>query len=158
MSGDVQNTREGPRSIRNERVNETDAPSRDKGPGGHRDERDEQGAIEDDLERLSDGYGGDVDGIRRGEDGTMSGARRNSKRVATTPLPEDEAGQHGRRKRRTMDIPRLSTPSTINPRRPTGSTKPPRRRGQLKTSPRNISTSLRRQTHQVIRARRGRIR
>ena len=78
-----------------------------KKPGGHRDEQDEPGAIEDDLERHSDGYGDEADGIRRGEDGTMSGTRRNSKRVATTV---DEAGQHGRCKRRTMDIPRPSTP------------------------------------------------
>ena len=63
VSGDVQNTRGGPRSIRNKHVNETDAPSQDKGPGGHRDERDELGAIEDDLERQSDGYGNDTDVI-----------------------------------------------------------------------------------------------
>ena len=145
----------GPRSDGSERGVETNAQCRHTGPGGRLGERDGLGDVEDDLERRSDGDGDQTDEGRGGKDGAMSGARRDSKRVDTTPLTAGEMGQHGRRKRETADVPEASTPPTIDHRRPTNHPNPPRRRGRLKTRPTSIST--RRRTYQVIRMRQDHI-
>ena len=144
-----------PRSDRNERDVEPNPPGRDRGPGGDPGERDESGGDEGDRERQSDGDSDEMEGRRGGKDGATSGARRDSKRVDTTPLTAGEPGQHGRRKRRTTSAPEPATPPSIDPRRPTDHPNPPRRRGRLKTRPRRIST--RKWTYQVTRTRRGQI-
>ena len=144
-----------PRSDGSERDVEPNAQCRRTGPLGHRGERDGLGDVEDDLERRSDGEGDEMDGEPGGKGGAMSGARRDSKRVETGPLAEDETDQHGERKRTTGDAPRPSTQPTKRPRRPTDHPNPPRRRGRLKMHPRRIST--RKWTYQVTGTRRGRI-
>ena len=141
-----------PRSKENERDGGTDARTRETRPLGHRGERVKLGGDEGDRERQSCGNGNDTDGRRGVKDGATSGTRRDSKRVETRPLAEDETDQHGQRKHTTGDA---STPPTIDPRRPTDHPNPPRRRGRLKTRPRRIST--RKWTYQVTRTRRGRI-
>ena len=144
-----------PRCEENERGGDANPPSRDNRPGGHSGERDELGDVEGDRERQSDGDGDDMDGRPGGKDGATSGARRDSKRVKTTPLAGGKPGQYRRRKRGIADVPEASTPPTIDPRRATDQPNPPRRRGRLKTRPRRIST--RKWTYQVTRTRRGRI-
>ena len=144
-----------PRCEKNERGGDANPPSRDRGPGGRLGERDGLGDVEDDLERWSDGEGDEMDGKPGGKDGAMSGARRDSKRVDTTPLTAGEMGQYGRRKRGTADVPEPATPPSIDPRRPTDHPNPPRRRGRLKMNPSEVST--RRWTYQVTRTRQGRI-
>ena len=69
-----------------------------------------------DLEHRSDGEGDEMDWEPGGKDGTMSGARRDSKRVDTTPLTAGEMDQHGERKHTTDDTPRPSTQPTKRPR------------------------------------------
>ena len=155
VPGDAYTYQEGPRGDASDDGGDANPPSRDRGPGGRLGERDELGDVEGDLERQSDGDGDGMEGRRGSKDGATSGARRDSKRVETRPLAEDETDQHGQRKRTTGDAPRPSTPPTIDPRRPTDHPNPPRRRGRLKTRPRRIST--RRWTYQVTRTRRGRI-
>ena len=145
-----------PMGDRNERVVDANPPGRDRGPGGDPGERDESGGVADDRERQSDGDGNQRGGRRGRMDDATSGARHDSKRVGTTSLAEDQASQHGRRKRKTADVPRTSTPPTTYLRRPTDNPNPPRRRGRLKTRATSISTSQ--STYQVTRTRRGRIR
>ena len=138
-----------PRTDGNERVVETNSQCRRTGPGGHGGEQVGWGDIEGDRERQRDGDGDQRGGRRGGQDGATSGARRDPKRVETTPLAAGETGQHGRRNRRTTDVPEASKPPSIHPRRPTNQPNPPRRRGRLKTRPRRIST--RKWTYQVTR-------
>ena len=126
-------------------------PGRDRGPGGQLGEQVESGANEGGRERQNDGDGGQTDKGPGGKDGATSGARRDSKRVDTTPLTAGKPGQRGRRKRETADVPEASTPPTIDPRRSTDHLNPPRRRGRLKTRARSIST--RKWTYQVERSR-----
>jgi hypothetical protein len=115
----------------------------------------ESGDVGDDLERWGDGDG-DQRGGRRGEmDGATSGARRDSKRVETGPLAEDETDQHGQREREMAHVPRPSTPHPIDHRHPTDQPNPPRRRGRLKTRPTKVSNP--RWTYQATRTHRGRI-
>ena len=140
-----------PRSDGNERVEETNAPCRDRGPGGHPGERVESGDAEGGRERQSDGDGDETDRRQGGEDG----ARSDSKRVDTSPLAEVETGQHGRRDHRMTHAHRPSTPPPTDHRHPTDQPNPPHRRGRIKTRPRNISTNQ--WTYQVMRTRRGRI-
>ena len=121
-----------PRTDGNERVVETNAQCRDRGPGGRLGEQVRWEDIKGDRERQSGGDG-DQRGGRQGlMDDTTSGVRHDSKRVGTTLLAEDQASQHGWRKRETVDIPRTSTPATTYLRQPTDNPNPPRRRGQLK--------------------------
>ena len=141
----------GPGSDRDERVGDTNPLRRDNRPGGQLGERVELGDVEGDRERQSDGEGDEMDGIRGG----MDGARRDSKRVETTPLAEGETGQYRWRMRTTTDVPRPSTASTNDPRRPIDHPNPPRRRGRLKRRSTSISPSQ--WTYQVIQTRRGRI-
>ena len=151
----VHGVQELPRRVRNERVDETNAPCRANWPGGHGGEQIGWGDIEGDQERQSDGDGDQRGGRRGGKDGATSGARRDPKRVETTPLAAGETGQHGRRNRRTTDVPETSKPPPIHPRWPTDHPNPPRRRGRLKSRPRRVSNP--RKTYQVTRACQGRI-
>ena len=130
-----------PRCEEDERGGDANPPSRDRGPGGQLGEQVESGANEGGRERQNDGDGGQTDEGRGGKDGATSGARRNPKRVETTPLAGGKPGQHGRRKRGTADIPEASTPPTIDPRRPTDHPNPPRCRGRLKRRSTRVSTS-----------------
>jgi hypothetical protein len=140
VPGDAHSTQEGPRCKANGGGGETSAPRRDRGPGGRLGEQGKSGDVEEDRERQSDGNGDQECERRGGKDGATSGARRDSKRVETTPLAEHETDQHGRRKRRTADVPRPSTPHPMDHRHPTDQPNPPRRRGRLKTRSRRVST------------------
>ena len=144
-----------PKCDRNERDGGTDARTRETGPLGHRGEQVELGGDEVDRERQSCGNGDDTDGSRGVKDGATSGTRRDSKRVETGPLAENETSQHEQRERKTAHVPRRSTPPTIDPRQPIDHPNPPRRRRRLKTNPRGVST--RRRTYQDTRTRRDRI-
>jgi hypothetical protein len=209
---DLQNDPERPRSVSNERVDRTNAPSPDKAPGGHKDDQEALRDIEGDSDRgtvvdsaehdgmcpssrrneredktnaphrrnspeghlgepeVSRGVEGvrdresvvdsaEYDGRRGGKHGATSGARRDSKRVATTLLAGDEPGQHGKRKRERTDVPGPSRPPTSHPRSLTNYFDPLRRPGRMKTRPRKISREdLKRTTYRVVQRRRGRIR
>jgi hypothetical protein len=145
-----------PRGVRDERDVETNAPSREMPPGDPEGDQIEPGDVESGRERQSVGDGDQAGGSRGWMDGATSGARRDSKRVETTPLAEGETGQHERRKRTTTDAPGPSEPPPDHPRSLTDYVDPPRRRGRLKTRPRKVSTR-RRRTYQVTRTHRGRI-
>jgi hypothetical protein len=129
-----------PRSEENARGVETSAPCRDTGPPGHMGERIESGGDGGSRERQSNGNGDQRGGIRCGKDDATSGARSDSKRVDTSLLAEGKAGQYERRKRETTDVPRPSTPPTDTSKRPMDHPNPPRRRGRLKSRPREVST------------------
>ena len=128
-----------PGSKRNERVGDTNPPCRDRWPGGRLGERDGLGDVEDDLERRSDGEGDETDGMRGWKHGATSGARRDSKRVETTPLAEGETSQYRRRTRTTTDAPEPSQPPNNDHRLPTNHANPPRRRGRLKRRSTRVS-------------------
>ena len=132
-----------PRSEENERDGGTDARTRETGPLGHRGEQVELGGDEGDLERQSCGDGDDTDGRRGIKDGATSGTRRDSKRVETGQLAEDETSQHEQRERKAAHVPRPSTPPNIDPRRPIDHPNPPRRRGRLKSRPTRVSNPRR---------------
>ena len=144
-----------PKGVGDERDVETNAPSRDMPPGDPEGDQIESGGVESGRERQSEGEGDRTDGIRRCKDGATSGARRDSKRVETTPLAEGETGQYRRRTRTTTDVPRPSTAPTNDHRLPMDHPNPPRRRRRLKSRPRRVSNP--RKTYQVTRARQGRI-
>jgi hypothetical protein len=129
-----------PRGVRDERDVETNAPSREMPPGDPEGDQIESGDVESGRERQSVGDGDQAGGRRGWMDGATSGARRDSKRVETTPLAEGETGQHERRKRTTTDAPGPSEPPPDHPRSLTDYVDPPRRRGRLKTRPREVST------------------
>ena len=118
---------------------ETNALRRVRGPGGHLGEEVEPGDIEDDRERWSDGNGDDTDWIRGGMDDAASGASGESKRLNTRPLAETDSSQHEQRKRGTAHVPEPSTPPPDHHRRPMDHVNPPRRRGCMKTKPRQVS-------------------
>jgi hypothetical protein len=147
-----------PRTEENERVGDTNARCRDKWPGGHLGEQDESGDVEGDRERWSDGDSDQRVGRRGWKDGATSGTRRDSKRVETTPLAEDESNQHGERKRRMAHVPEASIPPANHHRRPADHPNPPRRRGRLKQ---DLEKSVRREREDSLthfeRSRRGRI-
>ena len=103
---------------------ETNAPGRDEGPGGHLGEQVEMGAIEHDRKRQSDGDGSRIDGRRSQMYGAASGARYSSKRAGMRLLDGYQTSQHGRYECNTSDAPGPSAPPP-----------PPRRRGRLKTRP-----------------------
>ena len=111
--------------------------------------------VEGDWERQSDGNGVGYDGRRCRMDGTTSGASGDSKRVDTRSLAEVRSSQQERRKRTMAHAPRPSTPTLRYARSLSDHVDPPRRRGRLKTRPRNVSYP--RWTYQATRTRRGRI-
>ena len=147
-----------PRSDGNARVVETNAQHRDNQPGGHGGERGVSGGIEGGRERQSDGNRVEMGGRRCRMDGATSNAHHDLKRVGTTMLAdsEDQASQYEERKRNTTHVPRPSTPPPINHIHPADQPNPPRRRGQLKSRPRNISNP--RWTYQATWTCRSRIR
>ena len=53
IPGNPQNDQECPRSVRNQRVDETDAPGRDRAPGGHRGEQEASRAAKGDPDRIN---------------------------------------------------------------------------------------------------------
>ena len=145
----------GPRSDGNERDVETNAPGRDRGPGGRLGEQEAMGGVERDWKRETDGEGGGFDGRWWVMDGATSAARLDSERVETDALAEYQASQHEQRQRTTTNVPGPSTPPPIDHRQPNDHPNPPRRRGRLKTKPTRVSRS--RTTYQVIQTRRSRI-
>ncbi|KIJ13592.1 hypothetical protein PAXINDRAFT_13553 [Paxillus involutus ATCC 200175] len=104
---------------------ETQTSSRVDEPGGKGDERDDEESRTNDT--------GDA----------TSSASCDSLRVETGALSDDEASQQCNGKpRASTNSPEPSTPPTPHPydtKRPTHLTNPPRRRGQLKMLPTNIS-------------------
>jgi hypothetical protein len=154
--GDFQRPQERPRSIRNERVDRTNAPSPDKAPGGHIDDQEASRDVEGDWSRESDGDGVGYNGRRDGKDGATSGARRDSQRVATKPLAGDKGQSQQVERDITMDIPEASTPPPNYPKRPVELPNPPRRRGRMKSRPRKISQAdMKKTTYRVVKQRRG---
>ena len=79
------------RSDGNVRVIETDALRPEKDPGGPEGEQDELGSVGSDWERRNDGEVDGYDGNGDQRSGATSGARRDSKRVETKTLAEDDA-------------------------------------------------------------------
>ena len=147
-----------PRSQENQRYVETNVLRRVRGPEGHLVEEVGPGDIGEDRERQSDGDGDEMDGRTAWMDDATSGAHHDSKRVGTKTLAEVESSQHERREREIVHVPRPSTPPTIDHRHPTEHPNPPRRRGRIKTRPRQISqTRARKLTHHFERSRRSRI-
>jgi hypothetical protein len=144
-----------PKSDGNARGVDGNTPCRDPGPGGHSGRRAEPGEVEANQERESGGDGGDTDGRRGRMDSATSGARRESKRLETRPLAENETDQRRQYKRTTSDVPRPSIPPAEHPRSPTDYVDPPRRRGRIKTNPRKVRSRSR--AYQVTQSRRGRI-
>ena len=88
----IHDVQERPRKVRNERVDETDAPRRDWPPGGHLGHREESEDVEGDRERRKVVEGGGHDGIRPKTD-------RNACGVDTNPQRRDRGpgGQFGER-------------------------------------------------------------
>ncbi|KAF9245749.1 hypothetical protein BU15DRAFT_70819 [Melanogaster broomeanus] len=87
----------------------------------------------------SDGDGSRRDGATSSNNGAMSDTSRDSKRVKTGPLAEDEARQDRWYMHRLRDdIPEPCTPPATHPKRPTEPVNPPCRRGRLKTRPARI--------------------
>ena len=136
----------GPSSVQNERVNETSAPCRDRGPGGHMGELVTSRGVESDWRRWKGAQGVGYARRRGSKDGATSGASHDSKRVGTRLLAGDRPGQHGKRKGANTDVPGPSIPPPSHPRRPTESVDPPRRRGRMKSPPRRIRRSKRRRS------------
>ena len=146
----------GPSNVRNERVVDTNALRRDRRPGGHMGELARSKGVESDWRRRKDGEGVGYARRRGGNDGTTSGTHGDSKRVDPRPLAEGVPGQHGKRKRRTTDVPGPSRPPPTHPRPPTEYVDPPRRRGRLKSRPRRVSQArVHKCTYQVGRRLRG---
>jgi hypothetical protein len=103
-----------------------------------------------DWRRQSDGDGNQMDGRRRDTDGRANSTWQDSKRVKTQLLVGDK-GQHQRFTRNEIaDIPEPSTPLPNDPKRPIDKPNPLRRRGKMKSRPREVSrTQVRRLTHHV---------
>ena len=144
------------RTEENERVVETNAQRRDTGPGGQLGERGGLGDVKCDRERQSDGDGVEMDGNRCRMDGATSGASGGSKRLDTRPLAETDSSQHEQRKYKIAHVPQPSIPPPCYARSLSTYVDPPRRRGRLKSRPRNVSHP--RWTYQATRTCRGRIR
>ena len=146
-----------PEIVKNERDVETNALRRGNGPGGHLVEEVGPGDIEDDREHQSDGDGDEMNGRTARMDDATSGARRESKRLESRPIAENETSQNEQRERKIAHVPRPSTPPTIDHRHPMDHVNPPRRRGRIKTRPRQVSRiRARKLTHHFERSHRGR--
>ena len=89
---------------------ETNAPGRDRGPGGQSSEQEAMGDVERDWKRENAVGGAGYDGRWCRMDGATSGARCNSKRVGTRSLAEEQTSQHEQRKRTTAHVPRPPIP------------------------------------------------
>ncbi|KAF8123185.1 hypothetical protein EV363DRAFT_1357214 [Boletus edulis] len=144
-----------PRSHGNERVVETSALRRGKGPGGHIEVQEARRDVERDWKREKDADIVHIDGRGEGQGAATSAARRDSKRVETDSLAEYKSNQHGKRERTMTGVPEASKPSTQHPRQPTDHANPPRRRGRLKSRPKSVNTT--RRTHQATKSHRGQI-
>ena len=72
-----------------------------------------------------------------------SDARRDSKRLETRSLAEDESNQQKLEKRSKCDVPEPSKLPRNHPKGPTKPLNPPRRRGRLKSRPKRIGRSKR---------------
>ena len=138
----------------NERVVETDALCRDRGPTGHIGEQEVMGDVEDDCDRQNDVESRGYDGRWCWMDGATSAPRRKSKRLETEALAGYQTGQHEQRRDTTNDAPGPSIPPPNHHRQPTDHLNPPPRRGRLKSRPTRVSYP--RWTYQVIRSRRSR--
>ena len=144
----VQGVQEHPESAHVERVNNPRLRCRDPEPGGRLGEQVEPDDVGGNLSHENDGDGVGEDGRGCWMDDATSGARCDSRRVETRPLAREQADQHGQQEREPADVPEPSTPSQTTPRRHTNHPNPPRRRGKLKTSSRNVSqTRVHKRTH-----------
>jgi hypothetical protein len=142
----------------NEREVGTNAQCRRNRPKGHLSKLKASKGAQGDWGRQTDVEDVGYDQERGEMGGATSGARRDSKRVETDPLAVEKEGQHERRKRRTSDVPRPSTPPPEYPRSLTDYVDQPRRRGRLKLRPRQISRAkMKRSTYRVVQPRRGEI-
>ena len=65
---DVHSDMKGPRSVRNERIDRTDAPDQHRASEGHRSEQKTIGSVEIDLDRRKVVKGAECDIIGRGSD------------------------------------------------------------------------------------------
>ena len=118
-----------PRSDGSERVDGANALCQENQPGGQTGEQGGPGDVEGDQECQSDGDSVETDGNGcRTEDATSS-ACSNLIRVNMSLLAADKTGQHGQRKRTTMDIPESSKPPPIDHRPSTDQQNPPHRHG-----------------------------
>ena len=159
VSGDIHDLQKRPRTVSNEHVDETDAPRRDKGRRGHMGELERPRSVKGDWDRQTDVEDVGYDQKQGKMDGTTSGTRSDSKRVAPRPIAEGQPSKHERYERKPVNVPRTSTPSRKYSRRPIHQSNPLRRRGRLKLRSRKISREdLKRTTYRVVQRRRGHIR
>ena len=88
VPGGIHNVQEGPRRVRNERADETDAPHRARGPGSHRDLQEESEVVEGDPDRTKV-----VDSA--GHDGEHPRSNRSERGVETNaPCRDNQPGGH----------------------------------------------------------------
>ena len=90
---DVEYNEIGPSSNWNERVDEMNAPRRKNRPGGHMVEPEALKGVEGDRRCESDGKRILIHGKWSRKDGATSDTRRESKRLETRSLAEDESSQ-----------------------------------------------------------------
>ncbi|KIJ12359.1 hypothetical protein PAXINDRAFT_14835 [Paxillus involutus ATCC 200175] len=112
-------------------------------PGDREVEETKSKEVEGEIGGQSEGDGGHRDGRTINTGSPTSGTSRDSKRVETGALPDNETSQqHNGKPRASTSSPEPSTPPTPLPyatKRPTHHPNPPRRRGRLKTRPTRVS-------------------
>ena len=128
------NVQECPEGGHSEPIADLRRQCRDPGPGGHLGEEVEPVDVGGNWSRENDGDSIGDDGREFWMDGATSGARLDMKTLATA-----QVDQHGQQERKPANAPEPSTPSHMHPIRHASHPNPPRRRGKLKTSSRNIS-------------------
>ena len=111
-------------------------------PVGHRGEQIKLGGDKGNQECQSCSHSNDIDGRQGVKDGAMSGTHRDSKRVETGPLAENESSQHKQHERKMVHAPRPSIPPIINSRWTTNQLNPPHCHGRLKPQSTRISNPI----------------
>ncbi|KIJ10288.1 hypothetical protein PAXINDRAFT_16685 [Paxillus involutus ATCC 200175] len=121
-----------------EKERERGVDSKVRGDNG--DNGDESREVEDERGDQSEDDVCQRDGRTYNTGDAMSSVNRDSKRVEAAPLADDEDGQQQNGKPDvTKHVPGPPTPHPSDTNRPTHLADPPRRRGQLKTQPTNVS-------------------
>ena len=107
IPGSVQSEREGPEGVRNERVDGTDAPTRDTGPGGHLEVQEESRGVEVDRDHQKVVDSAGHDGKRPKSEEDERGVDMNALRRVRGPRghvdQEVESGDVGSERERESD-------------------------------------------------------
>ncbi|KIJ08863.1 hypothetical protein PAXINDRAFT_18029 [Paxillus involutus ATCC 200175] len=109
-------------------------------PGDRGVEETKSKEVEGEIGGQIEGDGGHRDGRTVDTGSPTSGTSRDSKRVETGALPDNETSQqHNGKPSTSTNVPGPPRPPPYATNRPTHIANPPRRRGRLKTPPTNVS-------------------